>query len=90
MFAMFRNFFAALAALFSATEKLANAANHGAAFVEGEAAGFNERTSLARAQELKRMRAQFDQEDFDMVQADRARAKELDKPAMPKKETKAA
>lgn len=84
MFAMFRNLFAAAAALFSATEKLANAANHGAAFVEGEAASFNERTGLQRAQDLKRMRAAFDQEDFENAQQNRALAKELDKPALPK------
>lgn len=90
MFAMFRNLFAAAAALFSATEKLANAANHGAAFVEGEAAGFNERTALARAQELKRMRAAYDIEDHKAVLENRALVKQLDAPVLPEKEAQAA
>lgn len=79
MFAMFRNLFAAFAALFSAAGRLANAADHAAAFVEGEASGFNERTSLQRIQELKKLRSQFTVEDYRMVAEEAAAAKSLDK-----------
>jgi hypothetical protein len=79
MFAMFRNLFAAFASLFSAAEKLANAANHGASFVEGEAAHFNDKTALVRAQEYKRLKSTFDQEDMKMMAEMRQAAKELDK-----------
>ncbi|TKW65211.1 MAG: hypothetical protein DI616_15905 [Paracoccus denitrificans] len=67
MFAMLRNFFAMFATLFEAGNKLANAANEAASFVEGEAAGFNERTSLARAQDLKKLRSQYKIEDRRMA-----------------------
>jgi hypothetical protein len=60
---MFRNLFAMFATLFEAGNKLANAANHGASFVEGEAAGFNERTSLTRQQDLKALRSKYSIED---------------------------
>lgn len=79
MFAMIRQFFAMFASLFSAGEKLANAANHAASFVEGEAAGFNERTSLARSQELKKLRAGYTVEDRELAAADAISARELDK-----------
>lgn len=90
MFAAFRMFFATLASLFSATEKLANAANHAASFVEGEAAHFNDKTSLARVQEIKKMRSAYNVEDIAMAQAERAAVKEIDKPALPNKTANAA
>lgn len=67
MFAMLRNFFAMFATLFEAGNKLANAANHGASFVEGEAEGFAERTSLSRAQEMKKLRSKYSIEDRRMA-----------------------
>lgn len=79
MFAAFRMFFATLASLFSATEKLANAANHAASFVEGEAAHFNDKTSLARVQEIKRVRSLYSQEDHAMAIEEAASRKKLDK-----------
>ena len=78
MFAAFRMFFATLTALFSATEKLANAANHSAAFVEGEAYHFNEKTSLVRVQELKRLRTQHSIEDQQLALEEAAAAGNLD------------
>lgn len=90
MFAAFRMFFATLTALFSATEKLANAANHSAAFVEGEAAGFNERTSLTRVQELKRLRSQFSIEDQQLAVEEAAARRNLDKTVQEAAQTKAA
>lgn len=63
MFAMFRNFFAMFATLFQAGNRLANAANSAAGFVEGEAAGFEERTALVRQQELKALRSKYTIED---------------------------
>lgn len=63
MFAMLRNFFAMFATLFSAGNKLANAADHAASFVEGEAAGFAERTALTRQQDLKALRSKYTIED---------------------------
>lgn len=83
MFAAFRMFFATLTSLFSATEKLASAANHAAAFVEGEAKHFNDKTSLARVQEIKKMQSAYSVEDMAMVQQEREAAKLLDKPALP-------
>ncbi len=83
MFAAFRMFFATLASLFSATEKLASAANHAASFVEGEAAHFNDKTSLARLQEIKKMRSAYTIEDQEMAAKERLAAKQLDKPALP-------
>lgn len=67
MFAMLRNFFAMFSTLFEAGNKLANAANHASSFVEGEAAGFNERTSLARGQELKALRSKYSIDDRRMA-----------------------
>lgn len=67
MFAMFRHFFAMISSLFIAGEKLANAGVHAASFVEGEAAGFNERTELARMQELKKLRSLYSKEDYVMA-----------------------
>jgi hypothetical protein len=79
MFAMIRQFFAMFSSLFSAGEKLANGLNHAASFVEGEAAGFNERTSLARSQELKKLRAMYTVEDRELAAADAISARDLDK-----------
>jgi hypothetical protein len=79
MFAMFRQFFSMFAALFSAGSRLANAADHAAAFVEGEAAGFNERTSLARVQELKKMRSQYTQEDYRLAAEEAQARRNFDK-----------
>lgn len=83
MFAAFRMFFATLASLFSATEKLANAANHAASFVEGEAAHFNEKTSLSRLQELKQLRSAYSVEDINMARTEAAARKQLDAPVLP-------
>lgn len=79
MFAMIRQFFAMFSSLFSAGEKLANGLNHAASFVEGEAAGFNERTSLARSQELKKLRSMYTIEDRELAAADAISARDLDK-----------
>ena len=67
MFAMFRHFFSMISSLFIAGEKLANAGVYAATFVEGEAAGFNERTELARMQELKKLRSMYTKDDFIMA-----------------------
>lgn len=90
MFAAFRMFFATLASLFSATEKLANAANHAASFVEGEAAHFNEKTELSRLQELKKLRSHYSVEDIDMARTEAAARKQLDAPVLPAVEQQAA
>jgi len=79
MFAMIRQFFAMFSSLFSAGEKLANAANHAASFVEGEAAGFNERTSLARTQELKKLRSNYSVEDQALAAQEAIARRNLDK-----------
>ena len=79
MFAMFKQFFATLTSLFSATEKLASAANHAASFVEGEAAGFNERTSLSRLQDLKKLRSQYSVEDQLLAAQEAVARRNLDK-----------
>lgn len=79
MFAMLRNFFAMFATLFEAGNKLANAANHASSFVEGEAAGFNERTSLARAQDLKKLRSQYSIEDRRMAAEEAQSVADLNK-----------
>lgn len=63
MFAAIRMFFATLASLFSATQKLAASADHMASFVEGEAMHFNNKTTLVRVQEIKRLQEGFNQED---------------------------
>ena len=79
MFAMLRNFFAMFATLFEAGNKLANAANHASSFVEGEAAGFNERTSLARAQDLKALRSKYSIEDRRMAAEEAQSVADLNK-----------
>lgn len=79
MFAMIRMFFAMFANLFEAGSKLANAANHAASFVEGEASGFNEKTSLVRSQELKAMRSKYSIEDRKMAAAEALSARDLNK-----------
>lgn len=79
MFAALRMFFATLTSLFSATEKLASAANHAASFVEGEAAGFNERTSLSRLQDLKKLRSQYSVEDQQLAAQEAVARRNLDK-----------
>lgn len=79
MFAMFRMFFAMFANLFEAGSKLANAANHAASFVEGEASGFNEKTSLVRSQELKAMRSKYSIEDRQLAAAEAISARDLNK-----------
>ena len=76
---MFKQFFATLTSLFSATEKLASAANHAASFVEGEAAGFNERTSLSRLQDLKKLRSQYSVEDQLLAAQEAVARRNLDK-----------
>lgn len=83
MFAAFRMFFATLASLFSATEKLANAANHAASFVEGESAHFANKANLARVQDIKRINAAFSVEDLEIAANERARIKELDAQVIP-------
>lgn len=79
MFAMFRQFFAMFASLFSAMNRLANAGDQLAAFAEGEAAGFNERTSLQRVQELKKLRSQYTQEDYQMAAEEALARRDYDK-----------
>lgn len=79
MFAMFRMFFAMFANLFEAGSKLANAANHAASFVEGESAGFNERTSLVRTQELKAMRSKYSIEDRKLAAEEALSVRDLNK-----------
>lgn len=79
MFAMIRMFFAMFANLFEAGGKLANAANHAASFVEGEASGFNERTSLVRTQELKAMRSKYSIEDRKLAAEEALSARDLNK-----------
>ena len=79
MFAALRMFFATLTSLFSATEKLANAANHAASFVEGEAAHFNNKTTLARVQEIKRLNSTYSIEDQEMARAEAVSRKDIDK-----------
>jgi len=78
MFAMLRQFFAMFANLFEAGAKLSNAANHAASFVEGEAAGFNERTSLERVQQLKKMRSAYSIEDHKLAAEEALSLKNLD------------
>lgn len=90
MFAAFRMFFATLASLFSATEKLANAANHAASFVEGESAHFANKANLARVQDIKRINAAFSMEDLEIAAAERVRIKELGATVLPGKAPKAA
>lgn len=85
MFATVKMFFATLTTLFSATNKLANALNHGAEWAEGEAAGFNEIKALERAQVLAERLAEFSEEDRARVQAHRDNAKGVDKPKVLKK-----
>lgn len=63
MFAAIRMFFATLASLFSATQKLAASADHMASFVEGEAMHFNNKTTLVRVQEIKRLQEGYKVED---------------------------
>lgn len=79
MFRAISQFFAMFASLFSAGEKLANGLNHAAAFVEGESAAFNERASLSRTQELKKLRSQYSLEDRQMAAAEAVSARDLDK-----------
>lgn len=64
MFKMFSQFFGMFAALFSAGGRLANAADHAAAFVEGEASAFNERAALERVGKLRELRSTAKQEDY--------------------------
>lgn len=64
MFKMFNQFFAMFASLFSAGNRLASAADHAAAFVEGEAAAFNERAGLERVAKLRELRSTSKQEDY--------------------------
>jgi hypothetical protein len=79
MFAAFRMFFATLASLFSATQKLAASADHMASFVEGEAQHFNNKTTLVRVQEIKRLQSGYAQEDHDAALAEKARQSDLGK-----------
>lgn len=79
MFAMIRQFFAMFSSLFSAGEKLANAASHAASFVEGEASGFNERTSLVRSAEMNQLRSKYTLEDRKLAAADALSARDLEK-----------
>lgn len=88
MFAAFRQFFATLASLFSATQKLAASADHMASFVEGEALHFNNKATLVRVQEIKRVQAGYNEEDHALAQAEQARQADLGKIAT--KSTKAA
>lgn len=59
-FAMMAQAFLMLTNLFTAGTKLSNAAVHTASYVEGAAAGFNERTSLERLEVLDAMRNKYD------------------------------
>ena len=79
MFAAIRMFFATLASLFSATQKLAASADHMASFVEGEAMHFNNKTTLVRVQEIKRLQEGFNQEDHAAALNEQERQKELGK-----------
>lgn len=94
MFAMIRMFFAMFTNLFEAGGKIANAANHAASFVEGEAAGFNEKTSLVRSQELKELRSKYTIEDRKLAAAEAISARDLNRSleaiAAPVQEAKAA
>ena len=79
MFAAFRMFFATLTSMFSATQKLAASADHMASFVEGEALHFNNKTQLARVQEIRRLQDGYTQEDHEMAQRERVRQQEAGK-----------
>lgn len=79
MFAAIRMFFATLASLFSATQKLAASADHMASFVEGEAMHFNNKTTLVRVQEIKRLQEGFNQEDHAAALNEQTRQAELGK-----------
>lgn len=79
MFAAIRMFFATLASLFSATQKIAASADHMASFVEGEAMHFNNKTTLVRVQEIKRLQEGFNVEDHQAAQAEQTRQQELGK-----------
>lgn len=79
MFAAFRMFFATLASLFSATQKLAASADHMASFVEGEAQHFNNKTTLVRVQEIKRLQEGYKAEDHEAARAEKARQAEIGK-----------
>lgn len=89
MFAAFRMFFATLASLFSATQKIAASADHMASFVEGEALHFNNKATLVRVQEIKRVQAGYNEEDHNLAQAEAQRQADLGKIAT-KAATKAA
>lgn len=85
MFAALRMFFATLASLFSATQKLASAADNMASFVEGEAAHFNNKTTLVRVQEIRRLQAGYSAEDHQMALDEAKRQQELGKVPTAKK-----
>lgn len=79
MFAAIRMFFATLASLFSATQKLAASADHMASFVEGEAMHFNNKTTLVRVQEIKRLQEGYKSEDHEAALAEQQRQEALGK-----------
>lgn len=58
-FAMMAQLFLMFTNLFTAGTKLSNAAVSTASYVESAAAGFDERTSMIRNEELESMRATF-------------------------------
>lgn len=79
MIAAFRMFFATLASLFSATQKVAASMDHMASFVEGEALHFNNKATLVRLQDIKRVQAGYSEEDHQLAQAEQQRQLELGK-----------
>lgn len=79
MFAAIRMFFATLTSLFSATQKLAASADHMASFVEGEALHFNNKTTLVRIQEIKRIEGSYAAEDHALAKEEQARQADLGK-----------
>lgn len=79
MFNAIRMFFATLASLFSATQKLAASADHMASFVEGEAMHFNNKTTLVRVQEIKRLQEGYKAEDHAAALDEQQRQAELGK-----------
>lgn len=79
MIAAFRMFFATLASLFSATQKVAASMDHMASFVEGEALHFNNKATLVRIQDIKRVQAGYQDEDHAAALAEHNRQAELGK-----------
>lgn len=74
MFKMFAQLFQMFTSMFSAGTRLANAMDHSAAFVEGEAAAFNERAALERASAMRKLRSTATKEDYQFM-AEEALAK---------------